>query len=222
MNTAWGRSGTRRATHGSKRLWEKRSHGRGRQSQNPEEGGTQSQSDQRHPGRTAPESKTGSDTPPAHRGPRAHLARDSTRGDPGSWAGRGLARRAHRTRGQGRAGHGDTEAEAHTKSQPGRKEPAPPVRPATPDHRAPGTQRRAHTHAHTRGGPAPPRPTRRGPPGRATLTSCRQQKATSVQRPLHLPMAPGAARAVRRGALSLGSRGLLSSLCAPGAAGPGA
>jgi hypothetical protein len=37
---------------------------------------------------------------------------------------------------------------------------------------------------------APPRP---AAPRGARLTSCRQQKATSVQRPLHLPMAPGRA-----------------------------
>lgn len=75
----------------------------------------------------------------------------------------------------------------------------------TPDHPQPGRSPQTHTQTHTppaRPGTPPrralPYPAR--PPGRAALTSCRQQKATSVQRPLHLPMAPGVARADRRGA----------------------
>lgn len=99
---------------------------------------------------------------------------------------------------------GSARREAHTKTQPGQQEQAPPVRTVTPDHPPPGHSHHTHTEPQhpicTPRDPALPRPTQSQPPGRAVLTSCRQQKATSVQRPLHLPMAPGAARAVRRGA----------------------
>lgn len=58
--------------------------------------------------------------------------------------------------------------------------------------------------------PATPHPgwrprTAAAPPRSARLTSCRQQKATSVQRPLHLPMAPP--RAARDRVVPMAPRG---------------
>lgn len=114
-------------------------------------------------------------------------------------AGRGLARRAHSRTGERRArsAHKETARPAGAGSaRPLRDSRPPPTRALSAD-----------THTQTQHPPARPgTPPRRAPPcsgrppGSAALTSCRQQKATSVQRPLHLPMAPGAAQAVRRGA----------------------
>lgn len=121
-----------------------------------------------------------------------------TRGTPD--AGRAGDSRTGRNSGPGkrqaRSAHKETARPAGAGSaRPHRDSRPPPTRALAP-----------HTHMEpqhpirTPRDPAPPRPTQSQPPGRAVLTSCRQQKATSVQRPLHLPMAPGAAQAVRRGA----------------------
>lgn len=112
-------------------------------------------------------------------------------------AGGGPAHRTHSGTGESRArsAHKELAGPAGAGSaRPPRDSSPPPTRDSRQTHTETHTGCVAHPHARD--------PPRRAPPGpgRPALTSCRQQKATSVQRPLHLPMAPGAARAVRRGA----------------------
>lgn len=118
------------------------------------------------------------------------------------------ARSGPGTRAQDALGDWGAPGEKRTQrdSGPARAGSARPLRDSRPPPNPGARPRPTHRDTHptrTPRDPAPPRPAAPHParaPGRAALTSCRQQKATSVQRPLHLPMALGAARAVRRGA----------------------
>lgn len=140
-----------------------------------------------------------SHSPTAHlpnRRPLVQCGRDAP--SPRRGAGRGLAHRTHSGTGERRArsAHKETAGPARAGSARPLRDSRPPPQPG----RSPQTHTQRHTPQPHAPGPRPAAPHPARPPGRAALTSCRQQKATSVQRPLHLPMALGAARAVRRGA----------------------